>query len=345
LLPAVSRAFRSLSFRSLTGEAWTFEPAGAAVRVPAVVTALAVGFAVGRPLQGVVAASGAFLVGFGAGLELFGSHMLPLAGVTLVIGASATLCSVAAAHGMAAVVVVAALGALCGFAASRGPAAAWIGVQAALAGVVATSYPASLAHAGERALLIVAGGLAQTLVLSLAHMALRRVVGPAPPPAPERRYALHLAAGLALALSAEQALSIRNGYWVPMTTLLVLRPTTQSTMARALARTLGTLAGVASASALLLSTRPPRVALACLVGAAAFGAYTFQKATYGLFSAFVAMYVVFLLALAGLPEEQVAVARIVATLVGACVGLAVQIADSALGRARLVPLASGERSP
>jgi uncharacterized membrane protein YccC len=57
----------------------------------------------------------------------------------------------------------------------------------------------------------------------------------------------------------------------------------------------------------------------------------FQKATYGLLSACITMYVVFVLSRAGLPERQVAGARIVATGLGAVIGLAVQLVDGALG--------------
>jgi hypothetical protein len=286
----------------------------------------------------VLAASGAYLVGFGAPLDLFGSNPLLLASVTIVIGASATLGSVAAAHSYVAVLAVAALGALCGLAASRDTATAWIGLQCALAGVIATSYPASPAVAAKRALIIVSGGFTQTVLLSLVRFARRRAPpppGPTPEPA-QPRYALHLAVALAVGLGVERLLAIRNGYWVPATTLLVLRPTTQGTMTRALARSVGTLVGVSAASALLLAAHPQRGLLATLVTAAAFGAYTFQKATYGLFSACVGAYVVLIMSLGGSPEREVAVARMVATLTGAAVGLAVQFVDGALGNARIV---------
>ncbi len=314
------------ALRRLTGDAWIFDPVGAGVRVPAIAAALTIGFATGRPLQGIVAATGAYLVGFGAPLDLFGSNLVLLVVATVVLGTSATLGSVAAFHGVLAIAVASALGALCGFAASRDVATAWVALQCAVAGVVATGYPASLPRALERALLISAGGVAQTLVLTAARFA-RRPVRTAPAEASEPRFAILLAVALGLATAVERALHLRNGYWVPATTLLVLRPTTLSTLARGVSRSVGTLVGVSVGSAVVMTTQVRGLPLAALVCLAAFGAYVFQKATYGLFSACVGMYVVFILSLGGVSEAEVAIARLEATLVGTAIGLAVQLVD------------------
>jgi Fusaric acid resistance protein-like len=324
-------ALASRTFRRLTGEEWVFDPVGAGVRVPVIIGALASGLVAGRPVAGVLAASGAYFVGFGAPLNLFGSHPLLLAAVSVVIGAAAIVGSLAGAHALLAVVVVAGLGALCGAAAAREAGPAWIALQCALAGVIGTSYPASLQGAAERALLIVAGVFAQAAFLSVIHFTWRRAPPP-PPPEPEApRYALQLALGLAAAMALERALDLANGYWVPLTTLLVLRPGTRHTMARALARTAGTLAGVGTASAILVAIHPAPGALIALVAIAALGAYVFHKATYGLFSACVTTYVVFLLSFAGQRAREIELARIVATLLGAAIGLAVQWADDVRG--------------
>jgi hypothetical protein len=315
------------AFGRLTGESWVFDPVGAGLRIAAVGGALAVGAALDRPLVGVLAAGGAFTVGFGAPLDLRGSHRLLLVVATFAIGASAVVGSLAARDFGASLAFAAALGAFCGIAAPGGAGPAWIALQCGLAGVVATSYPASPRAAAERAVVIVVGGLAQAFLLSLAAMARRRFPPP-PPPEPETpRYPLQVALGLAAAVGLERALSLRNGYWVPLTTLLVLRPGPRSTFARGVSRTLGTLGGAAVASAILIGLHPPSPVVAALVATAAFGAYLFQRATYGLLSACVTSYVVFLLSFAGLPEGQVAVARIVATAVGAAIGLAVHGAD------------------
>jgi hypothetical protein len=324
-----------VGLRRLTGDAWVFDPGGAVVRVPAVALVVAAGLVAGHPVPGAIAATAAFLVGMGAQLELRGSHVLLLSVATLLVGASATLGSVAAAHGVVAIVVVGALGALCGLAASRDAATAWVGLQCALAGIIATSYPASLTSGAERALFVVLGGLTQTIFLTVGRAALRRTSPPSPVGGAAPRYAVHLAVGLAASLAAGQLLAIGHGYWVPMTTLLVLRPTTRSTVSRALARTVGTVAGVALATALLVATHPPVAVEIAFVAVAACGAYTFQRATYGLFSGFVSMYVIFILSLAGSPAGEVARTRIYATLLGATIGIAVQVADEVIEWARL----------
>jgi hypothetical protein len=318
--------------RRLTGDAWTFDPLGALVRVPAVVGIVALGLASGRTVPAVIAASGAFLVGMGAPLALGGSHALLLSVATMLIAASAVVGSVAASYPYLPVIVVAGLGAICGLAARSSTAIAWIGLQCALAGVIATSYPASLARAADRALLIAAGGFAQTLVVALGERALRRTLPPAAVAGADPRYAAHLAVGLAAALPVDHLLGIRNSYWIPMTTLLVLRPTTRGTVTRAVARTVGTVAGVSLATAIVVAVGPDTGWLVSLLAGAVFAAYAFQKATYGLLSACVGLYVIFLLSIAGSPAGALARARIEATLVGAALGILVQVADEAVAR-------------
>lgn len=324
ILPIASRAFRRL-----TGDAWVFDPIGAWVRVVAMAAALAIGVATGRIVPATLAASGAFFVGFGAPMDLFESDPLRLMVVSLLSGLWAIVGSVAATHAVIVVLVAAVLGALCGVAASRDAGRAWIAVQCALAGVIATSYPASLAAAATRAEFLLVGGFAQAIVLSVARVAWRR----APPSAeadarPAPGYALHLAIGLGLAMTLERAFQMRYGYWVPMTTLLVLRPGTRQTMLRAVSRTLGTLGGLALASAVIANLHPSRPAIAALVLTSAAGTYLFQKASYGLFSCCVTVYAVAVLAFLGQTGHDVAVARIVATLLGAAIGLGVQLVDS-----------------
>jgi hypothetical protein len=324
ILATVSRAFRKL-----TGDAWVFEPIGALIRVAAMAAALAFGVATGRVVPGALAAGGAFLVGFGASLDLFESHPLRLAIVALLSSAAAIAGSVAASNDLLVVLVAAGLGAVCGAAASRDAGRAWIALQCALAGVVATTYPASFTGAAARVQYILAGGIAQAVVLSVARLVWRPVSAVAPRDATlVPRYALHLAIALGMAMALERAFHVRNGYWVPMTTLLVLRPGTRQTMLRAISRTFGTVGGAALASAVILTWHPSRPAIAALVVAAAGGSYVFHRATYGLFSACVTIYAVALLSFLGQAEREVAVSRIVATLLGAAIGLGVQLVDS-----------------
>ena len=326
---AIARAWRWL-----TGDAWTFDPVGAGARVPAIALSIAIGAASGHPLVGVLAAGGAYTVGFGAPLDFRGSKSLLLVAASAGIGASATVGSLAATHAPTAVVTAAAFGFLCGRAASRGPGPAWIALQCGLAAIIATSYPASLERAALRALTILAGGLAQTGALAIARFARRRLPPPPPPDPFVPQYAVHLAVALALAMVAERTLALTNGYWAPMTALLVLRPDCQHTMPRVLTRVGGTVGGAALASGVLLALHPGPVVLAAGVAIAAFGSYAFQKASYGLLSASVTLYVVFILALAGQPEKEVAMSRIVATALGGAIAIGVQVGDGGVWRRR-----------
>jgi hypothetical protein len=307
---------------------------GAGLRVVAIVASIAVGIASARPLVGILAAAGAYTVGFGASLDLRGSKPLLLVAASVGIGAFALAGSLAGSHIASAVVFAAALGLAYGRVSFFGPGPTWIALRCGLAGLVATGFPAPLRATALRALTLVVGGLAQATVLSLAS-APRRPSAPAAttgPLAPE--YGIRLAIGLGVAVGIERMLELRSGYWVPMTTLLVLRVDGQQTMVRAVARVGGTIGGAGLASVVLLLLHPPLPVLVFLVALAAFGSYAFQTATYGVFAACATMYIVFILSLAGLPEGAVAVTRIVATAIGGAIALSVQGAGWLLRRSR-----------
>src|SRR5580698_1465476 len=159
----VSSAARTL--RGLAGDGWRFDPLAASVRLPAFAAALAVGSIIGHPLAGVLAASGAFTVGFGAPLGVRGSKARLLFAAAFAIGGAAVVGSFAAWSGVGVVLCAAGFGWMCAVAMHKGPRPGWIGLQCALAAVVATTYPASLQGAAKRAAVIVCGALGQALIL------------------------------------------------------------------------------------------------------------------------------------------------------------------------------------
>jgi len=318
----------------LVGPTWVFDPLGAAVRLPAVGLCLFAGILSGQTLWGCLAAGGAFTCGFGAPLSLAGSRPLLLLTACAAITFAAVAGSVASApfHGWLVVPLLGLVGGLCGYAATRGPGWGWLTLQGGLAAIVATSYPATWERAGLRAGAISAGGLVQAAFLLAAAWARWRAQPASPGDAPEASHVWRLAVGLALGAAVARAAALPNGYWVPLTILLVLRPDPNRTLARILARVAGTVAGALTASAVVLVARPSHHALAVLVLASAFGAYLFQKATYGLFSAAVTLYVVFMLSFIGLDEEHVAVARVLATLIGGALALAMVGVEASVRR-------------
>jgi hypothetical protein len=323
--------------------------------VIAVALALVVGRLSGHESAGAIAAGSAFTVGFALFHEALASTLVSMVIVTLGL-ASGTLAGSLGAEVPALVLLLALIAAVnYGLLAELGPTSSWIGQQSADFVVVASYFPRGLHYAVGRAEMVLLGGALQMLSYTAFHLHHRvRGTRPAHTPlavllprarkrtiqiltrirgdlhwsSPMVSYILRLLLAVGASTAIYQRYHIRNGYWAPMTALLVLRPGGRQTMTRAISRVVGTIGGAGSSSLLLLAVHPGRPGLALLVLVAAFGAYLFQKATYGLFSAWVTAYVVFLYAFARPDSGQgVAEARILATALGGGIALAVQGAD------------------
>ncbi len=139
------------------------------------------------------------------------------------------------------------------------------------------------------------------------HLHLRSVFG---------RHALRLAVTLTAAGVLAHVLPIQRGYWITLTTALVLRPDFTTTLSRGVARIAGTIVGVVAATAIVVAvpdTAHITLALAIIFAAISYAAF---QLNYGLFSLTVTAYVVFLLALLGTPEATAVQNRLVATVIG-----------------------------
>ncbi len=114
---------------------------------------------------------------------------------------------------------------------------------------------------------------------------------------------------------------VRNGYWIPMTALLVLKPQWSNTLSRGIARMLGTVAG--AGIALLLSRLLPFPAwvMPSLVLVGAWGCYALQAVNYAAFSLFITLYIVFLFRFGGFSETAAAHIRLVNTVIGGTLAL------------------------
>jgi uncharacterized membrane protein YccC len=174
-----------------------------------------------------------------------------------------------------------------------------------------------------RAVPIFIGGLLQAAWVTLFVGAFHRDPEPTPSAPILLDSPLVLATALVLATLLEKALGLQNGYWVPMTTLLVLRAQNRETVYRTLVRLGGTIAGAALATALTLWLRPARPTLIGLVAVSAFFSYLLLKTHYGLYAVALTSYVVFLLSFFGLPEPVVVKARVLGTALGGVVALVV----------------------
>jgi hypothetical protein len=233
-----------------------------------------------------------------------------------------------------------------------GTAPWWVLLQGAIFLVVAGSTPGDLSEGVSRAALVLAGGLVQCAVVGILRTLAPKgfpplssptaveapqtgaewaaaVRGAFAPKAAEPRYGLLLGLACAAAVLIARAIELPNGYWVPMTVLLVLRRGGGETVTRGVLRIGGTLLGAGLATLVVAILRPSPVALTVLIALSAWGAYALQWVNYGTFSASVTSYIAFLFSLQGLPETVVAGHRVIATLIGGA------LAMTALGLARL----------
>jgi hypothetical protein len=339
--------------RTALQQSWSaFHPTPALYGLPALALLLGGGVALGQPGGAILMAGGAFSAGFGAFQRLGRFHAAPMLLAALCMALTTMLGTLASGHLALYVptVGVAAFG--LGLAASFGAGPWWVLLQGAIFFVIAGSRPGDLEEAASRALLILAGGLLQTFAVAMLRTLAPSGFPPLsspnalPPPAspdewaaqarrvtrldaPELRYALLLGVATAAAILIARRLALPNGYWAPMTVLLVLRRGGAETVIRGIQRIVGTLIGAGAATLIAAVLRPEALALVALITLSAWCAYAVQWVNYGAFSASVASYITFLLSLDGLPEAAVAGHRIVATLVGGVIGVA------ALGLARL----------
>ena len=144
--------------------------------------------------------------------------------------------------------------------------------------------------------------------------------------APFGRHAVRLAFTLALTGTLAHLLPLNRGYWMTLTAALVLRPDFTTTLSRGIARILGTLIGVAVATALVIALPDtPHVSLALAIFFAAIG-YTAFQLNYGLFTITITAYIVFILSLVGTPEQTAIVNRVESTLIGGTIAMLTYIA-------------------
>jgi fusaric acid resistance family protein len=333
-----------------------FEPVAALYCLPAIAIVLAIGQATDRSLEGLIAAGGALVVGFGAF-----QHLTRLRAAPMLLAAAGTSVSAAIGTLVSGIPgIEAGTAGLWGFAlglfTALGTASWWVLLQCGVALVIATTFPDNLLHAGERAGLVLAGGMVQIAVVTGLWRLIPRPFAQMAPPneqLPPRtlteawqtlgraaalhsarlRYCIALGLSVAAGVVVFRVVGLPNGYWVPMTVLLVLRwGGLQVTLGRAMARGLGTLAGAGAVTLFAALAQPAPGTLIGFGLAAAWACYAVQWVNYAMLSVGVTAYVVLGFALAGLPEPIIAVHRALATVIGAVVAVAGQLAVRAFDR-------------
>ncbi len=141
------------------------------------------------------------------------------------------------------------------------------------------------------------------------------------------RHAMRLGVALAFATAIYRLipLPIARGYWIPLTVLIVLRIDFASTFTRGLARLLGTILGAVLAALLASFMAPTQELLVIFVAITAYLAFTFLFANYAIFSTFITMEVVFLLAFVIPQSSTTALDRAIDTTIGGTLALIMYI--------------------
>jgi hypothetical protein len=314
---------------------------------------LGLGIWLGHPGAALVTAGGAFTVGFGAKQHIDESHILPMILVSLGIGAATFIGMVAGHTNFILVLLTAGAAFVYGMLSLRQAGVSWVGQQSIVFLLVASAFPFSPRAAAVRSGLVMAGGALQIItssillrllqqlrtdLLSVArylraeHQALRSSMEQAARALVKRSdapsavpYAIRLAVTLGVSTEIYRKFGFANGYWIPMTALLVLRPGLSDTANRAIARTVGTLAGAMLASYALAHLAPGTPTLAALTLLFAWLSYSLNNVNYALFTLCLTAYIVNLLALNSLPGNQVAYHRAISTIIGGALALSVRL--------------------
>lgn len=359
--PVIARRAATVTPPHFLADVYSFDWAKFQFRLPlvsaaAVAACLFAGVLAGHPAAGLVAGGGAFTVGFGPNQRVCDSRLIPMMAAVLGVALGTLLGTLAGHHGYSLLVVAGVFAFVDGELAARHAGLAWVAQQSSIALLVASAFPTGLGPALLRAGLLAAGGVIQVVVSAaalslfrdLSRDALAIPVGifrtvdeqqrelmrrlrrlPKSLPALSRVKALRYAArmGLTVLIATEiyRRIGIQSGYWIPMTALLVQKPAFFETLSRAAMRVGGTLAGAALCSLLLAYTSPAPAELALITALFALGAYATNPVNYGLFTACITGYIVFLLSLNQLPGPEIAARRAWCTALGAAIAIIIHL--------------------
>jgi len=140
------------------------------------------------------------------------------------------------------------------------------------------------------------------------------------------RHAIRLACAVAIAETLSRSLETQRAYWLPMTTVLVLKPEFTVTFTRGLLRIAGTIAGLLLATA-MFHFLPPGIGLeVVLIGAFVFLLRWVGPANYGIFGVAVSALIVLMISFTGAAPKDVILLRGINTAAGGALALAAYVA-------------------
>jgi hypothetical protein len=189
------------------------------------------------------------------------------------------------------------------------------------------------ADAPDALIIATAGALAQALLSLLvalwertterprpiegARVAARAVAGCIDLNSPSFRHALRWGIGIGVGVAAYHVIHLgQHGYWIPLTVLFVLKATPGDTYERIAMRAVGTLAGLALATAIAELIGRDAVANATVLTVAAACSFALLAIEYALFTTAITVYIVVLAHALGQEAFQAVDERGVATLIG-----------------------------
>ncbi len=271
--------------------------------------------------------------------------------------ASATLAGSLGAHSTPLVLLLCVLAAFnYGVLAGVDNTAGWIGQQSAVFVIISSYFSNGVHYALGRTAMVLAGGALQMVLFALSRGLARHPVPAGPPVSPFRiqlrnrmrelwaglrrqlhwnpgtsGYIVRLSVTLLISTAMYRLFDWRNGYWAPMTALLVLKPKWANTLSRGIARLAGTLVGAGACALLAVHSTFHHWSYFALIVVTAFGCFALQAVNYALFSCVLTLYTVFLFAFGGFSERSAADLRLLNTALGGLIALAVDFTVQQLG--------------
>jgi uncharacterized membrane protein YccC len=154
-----------------------------------------------------------------------------------------------------------------------------------------------------------------------AEVIAQRMIANITPRSDAFTHALRLAVVVTIATALAHMVDLGRGYWLALTTVLILRPEFAITFTRGVARATGTLLGVALATGVAVLTNPHGWLLVGFVAVSIWLSGALFSASYALFSIAITGVVVFLLE--GIDRSPVATGedRLLSTVLGAVLAL------------------------
>lgn len=354
------------TFRSqLTTFTWRkSEPLHALLCLPGIALPLIIGVHMGYNGTAVLMAGGAQCVAFGSYQQRLFRKSGAMTVSTIGIAISALVGALCRDSTIALIAAMAVWAFLYGMSNSISTAAGWVGQQCCVFLVISSAAPSTPGTTHDlvySALLrgagVLAGGALQTGLLVLFRMFFREAqthftindFDPTrfqqsflreqfSPGSGALQFAFRLTITALIAVVIYRAQTWTSAYWIGMTALLIPKPEFTQTAARGLLRAAGTLVGALICTFIVVELRPSGMWLAVFVLIFLFFTYLMNTVNYGAFAVFLTGYICFILAIAHQPPNEVLLHRVMATLIGSAIALAVH-ASFIIGR-RLLGIAT-----